>query len=327
VGAPDIVFADGPPPNAETAQLRLPRPIVERIASLEFGGAALHTDFIHLDRYVARLQADQASAVVLVLGPKSAVLDVHDGAVTVVEPASSSTSGAVIKQAKGWIIVITGSLQPQPSIAASPRDGAAAAEKPTVEPPVEVAPAPVEVAPVEVAPVEVVRVEAPPAAVPPLSASVVEMPPVAAPPVEPSTEETAPVKTDPIDVAPPVEARPAEPVANGPSGPAQPALAAATGLDSVFGRFAGDARYLLSPGVADNLPPEVEAVLAGVGRNGVTGTVLRLLDGAHTLAEIAAETGLTPGQVGGILEALVSHRLAFKYVSRPRPAAGASASR
>jgi hypothetical protein len=116
-------------------------------------------------------------------------------------------------------------------------------------------------------------------------------------------------------------------VANGPSGPAQPALAAATGLDSVFGRFAGDARYLLSPGVADNLPPEVEAVLAGVGRNGVTGTVLRLLDGAHTLAEIAAETGLTPGQVGGILEALVSHRLAFKYVSRPRPAAGASASR
>ena len=343
VGAPNIVFADGPPARAETAQLRLPKDLVERIASLEFAGAALHTDFVHLDRYVARLQADQTSAVVLVLGPKPAVLDLNGGAVTVVEPASSATSGAVIKQARGWIIVITGSLQAHSSNATPPRDEPTVAEAvPIVEtgpvaqttPPVAAVPVvdtpaptsgridltPAQIAPIDDAPVDAAQVEVPAVGAAPVDVPSAERAPVDVPPADPArvevlpvavpTVETAPVKSAPADAAPPVQMRPAEDL-----------------VSAVFGRFAGEARYLLSPGVAENLPPEVATSLAGVVSNGVTGTVLRLLDGAHTLAEIAAETGLTPGQVGGILEALVSHRLAFKYVSRPRPAAGASAAR
>lgn len=273
VGAPDAVFADGPPARAEAAQLRLRKDVVERIASLEFAGAALHTDFVHLDRYIARLQSDQASAVVLVLGPKPAVLDLNGGALAVIEPASAATSGAVIKQARGWIIVITGSLQAQTVSVATP--------------------APEPIAVVDAAPVEV---------------PVIEVPVIAVPATEVAVVEEA--------VAQPEVALPAPP-------PAAPSRE----LEAVFGRFAREARYLLSPGVAENLPSDVAAELAGVVSNGVTGTVLRLLDGAHTLAEIASETGLTPAQVGGILEALVSHRLAFKYVSRSRPAAGASAAR
>ena len=278
VGAPDTVFADGPPARAEAAQLRLPKDLVERIASLEFAGAALHTDFVHLDRYIARLQSDQASAVVLVLGPKPAVLNLNGGALAVIEPASAATSGAVIKQARGWIIVITGSLQAQTVSVATP------APEPI---------AVVEAALVGAAPVEV---EVPATKVAVIDEAV-------------ATPEIAQPEIAPPEIAPlPPAAPPRE-------------------LEAVFGRFAGEARYLLSPNVAENLPSDVAAELAGIVSNGVTGTMLRLLDGAHTLAEIAAQTGLTPAQVGGILEALISHRLAFKYVSRSRPAAGASAAR
>lgn len=268
VGMPEIVFADGPPAGAEATQLRLRRDIVEQIASLEFAGAGLHTDFVHLDRYVARLQADQASAVLLVLGPRPAVLHISAGALEVVEPASGKSADEVVKQARGWIVVINGSLHALPS---------------------QVVPAPIEVAPVEIAP-----------------------PVIARAPVAPAAEGQA--EAAPTEAAPAAAAPATRNVREGTAGPAGP----------VFGRFAGDARYLLSPGVADNLPAEVAAELAGTVSNGVTGRVLRLLDGLHTLAEIASETGLTPAQVAGVLEALVARRLAFKYVSRPRPAAGAA---
>ena len=298
VGAPDTVFADGPPARAEAAQLRLRKDVVERIASLEFAGAALHTDFVHLDRYIARLQSDQASAVVLVLGPKPAVLNLNEGALAVIEPASAATSGAVIKQARGWIIVITGSLQAQTVSVATP------APEPI---------AVVDAAPVGAAPVEV--------DVPATKVTVIEVPVVEVPATKVAvideavaTPEIAQPEIAPPEIAPPEIA---------PLPPAAPPRE----LEAVFGRFAGEARYLLSPNVAENLPSDVAAELTGLVSNGVTGTVLRLLDGAHTLAEIAAQTGLTPAQVGGILEALVSHRLAFKYVSRTRPAAGASAAR
>ena len=310
VGAPDAVFADGPPARAEAAQVRLRKDVVERIASLEFAGAALHTDFVHLDRYIARLQSDQASAVVLVLGPKPAVLDLNGGALAVIEPASAATSGAVIKQARGWIIVITGSLQAQTtSVAMSAPEPVAAVDT-----------APLDAVPVDVPVIEVPVIEVPAIEVPATKVAAVETAPVAAAPIEVPVVEVPPAEIAQPKVAP---AESLVPEAALPLPPAAPSLE----LEAVFGRFAGNARYLLSPGVAENLPSDVAAELAGVVSNGVTGTVLLLLDGAHTLAEIASETGLTPAQVGGILEALVSHRLAFKYVSRPRPAAGASAGR
>lgn len=309
VGAPDAVFADGPPARAEAAQLRLRKDVVERIASLEFAGAALHTDFVHLDRYIARLQSDQANAVVLVLGPKPAVLDLNGGALAVIEPVSAATSGAVIKQARGWIIVITGSLQAQTTSAAMPASEPVAAvdTAPLDAAPVDV---PVIVPVIEVPVVEVSATKVAPVETAPVAAAPIEVPVIEVPPAEMAQPKVAPAESLVPEAAPPL-----------------PPTAPSRELKAVFGRFAGDARYLLSPGVAENLPSDVAAELAGVVSNGVTGTVLVLLDGAHTLAEIASQTGLTPAQVGGILEALVSHRLAFKYVSRPRPAAGASAGR
>ncbi len=250
VGAPDIVFSDGPPAGAEVSQMWLSRDLVEQVASQEFTGAGLHTDFVHLDRYVARLQAEETHAVVLVLGSGPAALAISGGSVSVIEPsAAAATPDAVLSQARGWIVVIAGALHAQ----------AAQEEEPVL-------------------------------------------------PVIPALMEPAPA-------------------------PAQPVLAEAVPAahsqqpDGAFGRFPPEARYLLSSRVAENLPAEVAAEMASFATNGATGTMLRLLDGAHTLAQIVAETGLTPAQVGGMLDALVAHRLAFKYVSRARPATGASASR
>ncbi len=284
VGSPDTVFSDGPPAGAEVAQLWLSPDVVEQIASQEFAGAGLHTDFVHLERYVARLQAEETNAVVLVLGPGPAALAISGGLISIVEP-SAAPSDVVLRQARGWIVVIAGALQEQasPHEVLTPQSavvGAVPAATPFVEPRVD---------------------EAPPAPV--LAANGAGPESAQAPPL--------PALSAPADSAPP-----------------QPVLPADTERpEAVFGRFPGEARYLLSQGVAENPPAEVAAELATYAGNGATGTMLHLLDGAHTLVQIAAETGLTPAQVGGMLGTLLAHRLAFKYVSRPRPAAGASAPR
>lgn len=287
VGSPDTVFSDGPPAGAEVAQLWLSPDVVEQIASQEFAGAGLHTDFVHLERYVARLQAEETNAVVLVLGPGPAALAISGGLISIVEP-SAATSDVVLRQARGWIVVIAGALQEQASPHEVPAPqtavmGAVPAETPSEEP----------------------RVDEPPPALP--------APVLAANGAGPESAQPPP---------PPALSAPADPA------PSQAVLPANTERpEAVFGRFPGEARYLLSQGVAESPPAEVAAELATFAGNGATGTMLHLLDGAHTLVQIAAETGLTPAQVGGMLGTLLAHRLAFKYVSRPRPAAGASAPR
>lgn len=284
VGSPDTVFSDGPPVGAEVAQLWLSPHVVEQIASQEFAGAALHTDFVHLDRYMARLQAEETNVIVLVLGPGPAAFAIRGGLISNVEP-SAATSDAVLRQARGWIVVIAGALQEQAS------------------------------------PHEVIAPQS----------AVVSAVPAATPSVVPRVDEPPPAPVLAANGTGPEAAQaPRLPVLSVPADPAspQPVLPAHTERpEAVFGRFPGEGRYLLSQGIAENPPAEIAAELATFAGNGATGTMLHLLDGAHTLSQIAAETGLTPAQVGGMLGTLVAHRLAFKYVSRPRPAAGASAPR
>ncbi len=122
----------------------------------------------------------------------------------------------------------------------------------------------------------------------------------------PAVAQDAPQPAGGADVAPPADPARAVPPAAAPApwGPA-------------FGRFPATACFLLAPGARAALPQAVDAELAAaVGA--VRAQLLTLLDGAHTLAEIAATTGLGPAQVARAVEVLVAHRLAFRYVSRAR---------
>jgi hypothetical protein len=121
--------------------------------------------------------------------------------------------------------------------------------------------------------------------------------------------------------------RPPEPAPAPAAAPAAatPASAAADGQSAgTFGRFAPESLFMLASGAAGQLPPEITermAVIAGDRWQGLVG----LLDGAHTLAQIASTTGLGAPQVAEIVDLLVASKLAFKYVSRARPQAGAPA--
>ncbi|MDR7532789.1 MAG: hypothetical protein QN183_11955 [Armatimonadota bacterium] len=118
--------------------------------------------------------------------------------------------------------------------------------------------------------------------------------------------------------APATPPEPAMPVA-------APAPAGATAVaspdDERFGRFAASARFLCAPGADAALAPELRAAIQTA--TGVDpGAVVRYLDGGHTLAEVAAASGLRGPQVAAVLEVLVARRLAFRYVSRSRPQTG-----
>ncbi len=244
VGPAHAVFAEGPPPNAEAFHLALPDAIADQLASLQIVGADLHTDFVHLDRLVARLRSERADAAVFVVGRVPAALVLAGGDLTVIEPppAAHEPADEVLKGADGWIVVTLGKVMLPAAASASPD-----------------APAHAQVAP------------GPPAAVPP--------------------------------------------DAHGPT-----AAPAPTGA---FGRFGPDARYVLTPGVANRLPGEATAQLSAAAGQAWPG-LAALLDGAHTLSEIAAATGLGPAEVTAVVETLVAHRLVFRYVSRVRPPTGAS---
>jgi len=92
-----------------------------------------------------------------------------------------------------------------------------------------------------------------------------------------------------------------------------------------FGRFAPESLFMLASGAAGQLPSEVTERMAAITGEAWTGLVA-LLDGAHTLQEIATTTGLAAHRVAAVVDLLVTSKLAFKYVSRARPQAGAPAS-
>ncbi|MDR7556493.1 MAG: hypothetical protein QN157_12915 [Armatimonadota bacterium] len=270
------------PPGAARAHLPLPEDVVAQCMELEFAGGALHTDFVRLERFVRRLQADGSSAVLFVLGAHPAALVIAEGAVTAFDPAAPDASeDAVINRAAGWIVHLAGRMR-----APAPPPGQ---ETPAASPAPEAAPVPV------------------PAGAPADGATGVEVPSHA------SVDPPAPGH----DAVLPAAAAPsADAVA-----PEAPPPAAPPG-EATFGRFSPDARFLRARGIDATLPDDVRAeIVAAAGIDPLA--VLPYLDGGRTLAEVAAASGLPGTQLAAVLDVLVARRLAFRYVVRARPPAGA----
>ncbi|MGH2402952.1 MAG: hypothetical protein ACRDGN_00670 [bacterium] len=276
IGPAQEVLSETPPQGAEMYHLALPETLTDQVAaSLHLVGSGIHTDFVHLDRLVARLQADGTDAAVFVLGRAPAALVLSGGQVTVVEPRHEPLE-EVLTGAEGWIVVGLGRVSlPAP---AAPRRADA-------------------------------RPHREPAPVVPASA-----------PVEPIPAPIEPVPAPVAPVSPPAQPEPAQVDLPSPAGASADGATAAPGA---FGRFAPDALFVLAHDAADRLSAEASAQIAGAA--GDAGRpLMALLDGAHTLSAIAAASGLAPSAVTSVVEVLLTHRLVFKYVSRVRPATGAS---
>ncbi|MBI3998312.1 MAG: hypothetical protein HY355_04705 [Armatimonadetes bacterium] len=117
IGVPERVLPGGPPDQAALSHLPLPGDLVDRLAALEFVTAGLHTDFVNLERFIQRLQAEGQGATVLVVGAGPAVLVVSDHTLTVVEPPAAH-GHAVLSQASGWIVHLAGAVAPSKAAAA-----------------------------------------------------------------------------------------------------------------------------------------------------------------------------------------------------------------
>jgi len=126
---------------------------------------------------------------------------------------------------------------------------------------------------------------------------------------------------------PPAQPRVHEPPrpVRGPEPAAPPPAAEGARPSGNFGRFAPESLFMLASGAAGQLPSDVTDRIAVIAGEAWTGLVA-LLDGAHTLQQIATSTGVAAHQVAEVVDLLVSSKLAFKYVSRTRPQAGAPAS-
>jgi hypothetical protein len=280
IGPARDVFSEGPPRGAEISHLTLPDALADQVAtSLRLVGSGMHTDFVHLDRLVARLQADATDAMLFVVGRAPAALVLAGGHVTVVEPQHEPLE-EVLTGADGWIIVGLGKVSvPAPSATVADHDRTPVT--PTDHAPqVPAEPAPQAPEPVRVEPVathaEPVSVPAPPAPAPVQSAADGEVP------------------------------------------------AAVSVPSGAFGRFGPDARFVLAQGVAQRLSSDISARIREVAGDAGP-AVMALLDGAHTLSQVAVETGTAPEAIADVLEILSTHKLVFRYVSRVRPPTSASA--
>lgn len=141
-GDPRLVFPDGPPPDAQSVSLDLPDWLVGQLAQLELALGGVHTDFIRVDRLLARLHTQAANGAVIVLGPRPAAVVVQQGRLHVIEPAAPAGAPAlsVLAGAQGWVLVFSGPVT-VPAAAALPQPVAepAIAERPQ---PVTTPPAP-----------------------------------------------------------------------------------------------------------------------------------------------------------------------------------------
>ena len=236
-----LIFPAGPPPEAAASFLALPAALVDQLASQQFSGGALHTDFVFLDRLVRRLTPGTDDVVLLVLGRSPGALLCSRGHVTVIEPAAAADEPLhlLLPSLSGWIVVISGKVALE--VAAPPPEKPRPQQQAAAAPPVPLA----------------------------------------------STDGQKPVP-------------------------------------ATFGRFAPDARFVLASGAAGRLPPEVATRLAAIAGDAWVGLV-GLLDGAHTLQDIASSTALAADRVAEALDVLVASKLAFRYVSRARPQAGTPA--
>jgi hypothetical protein len=80
-------------------------------------------------------------------------------------------------------------------------------------------------------------------------------------------------------------------------------------------------RFVVASSVAQSPPDDVVAAIAATAGDAAV-AALAHLDGSRTLDDVAALTGLSNEQLTAVVRLLVERRLAFRYVSRTRPATG-----
>jgi hypothetical protein len=312
---PKLVFPDGPPPGTESATLPVPEWLADQLAQLELSLGGVHTDFIRIDRLLSRLHRQSANAAVLVLGTKPAIAVLTDGRLQVLEPPvpTGVSPMPILAGASGWIIVFSGRVSVP-----------AASQQPPARP-------------VETA------VEAPQHAQEPVQAQEREQMPEPAPGAvepEPTTAELHPAAEalDPVVAAqeltvpheqvqtaePAMPAEP-EPVRSA-TPPSEPVRATDAVRPAAPAAAAAEERFVVSSNIAAAIPDDIAAEISGVAGAAALSVVPRL-DGSQTVAEIAASTGLGRDQVSAVVRLLVARKLAFRYVSRVRPATGAKARR
>lgn len=106
------VLPEGPPAGAERVVLPLPAWLVDQLAVLEVDLGGAHTEFVRLDRLMARMQADARDGVVIVLGRQPAAVVLSGGTPHIIEPDVPSGAPAmpVLAGASGWIVVFSGKV-------------------------------------------------------------------------------------------------------------------------------------------------------------------------------------------------------------------------
>lgn len=273
------VWRAGPPSGATMAALELPPWLERQLPSLDLTQRALHTDFVRLNRVLARMQSERANGAVVVLGPQPAAFVLTGGAPVVIYPTGRDGEHAdmVAARAVGWVCVMSGQVV---------LGGAEDEPEPLIEPAPSLASDPYAAgSPAEVA----LQMAAPQMAAPQVEAPQPE--PVA---VNPPTRVASPMPGEP---------------ATAPAPTATPA-----------GFQAGD-RFVAAAGARTLSHDAVGQVAAVAGDRGRQ--IVELLDGSRTIQEVADAVAVAPEQVGQVVRILVSAKLAFRYVSRVRPATGA----
>ncbi|OFX27071.1 MAG: hypothetical protein A2Z07_02105 [Armatimonadetes bacterium RBG_16_67_12] len=120
-GEPGAVLPEGPPAGAESVFLRLPAWLVEQLAALEIDLGGAHTEFVRLDRLMARMQADGRDGAMIVLGRQPAAVVLSGGTPHIIEPdvPAGAPVMPVLAAASGWIIVFSGKVaMPTPPVQA-----------------------------------------------------------------------------------------------------------------------------------------------------------------------------------------------------------------
>jgi hypothetical protein len=305
------------------ATLELPEWLELQLSSLHFKQLGLHTDFVRLNRVLARMQAEHASGALIVLGPQPAALVLSEGAPTVIYPTGREGEHAdmVAARAVGWVCILSG----QVAVGAEAEARAESDSQPVFFESVSRqesdhgAPEPPSVTPAgEISDVEVRAEQVHLVSVPEqdLTADPEPEPPVE---VAPAAAQAAPPAPPPASLEPKAEPKPEslpvpaqEPAAttSSPSPPVSP-----TGV------HAGE-RFVAASG-ARELPEDLAAkVQAIVGLRGQP--LIALLDGTRTIQEIADLVGVSADDVDQVVKVLVGARLAFRYVSRSRTGARSS---
>lgn len=111
-GEPGAVLPEGPPAGAESVVLPLPAWLVDQLTALEIDLGGAHTEFVHLDRLMARMQADGRDGAIIVLGRQPAAVVLVDGTPHIIEPdlPAGAPVMPVLAGASGWIVVFSGKV-------------------------------------------------------------------------------------------------------------------------------------------------------------------------------------------------------------------------